>query len=260
MTVMLRTLGIPARYVNGFLPGEYNELGKDFIVRARDAHSWVEVYFPGYGWIPFDPTPPADSTAKGWLSGLALYWDWFELVWSEWVINYDFTHQITLAQNLQRFSRSWTERVRLDLERTHRRILERLKVWQARATDAPHILPAALVVLLTFALLLRGRASWQAVATLWRLYGDSARGLNPRTATIRYQHMLRLLARRGWKKPPGQTPLEFAASLPAAELSGTVGQLTELYQAARFGLRRLEAQKMADLLQRIQALLRAQPR
>src|SRR5207244_5015174 len=48
MTVMLRSLGIPARYVNGFLPGEYNELGGDFIVRASDAHSWVEAYFPGF--------------------------------------------------------------------------------------------------------------------------------------------------------------------------------------------------------------------
>jgi transglutaminase-like putative cysteine protease len=42
MTVMLRDLGIPARYVGGFLPGEYNDLGGDYIVRASDAHTWVE--------------------------------------------------------------------------------------------------------------------------------------------------------------------------------------------------------------------------
>src|SRR6202040_328115 len=59
MTVMLRTLGIPAREVNGFLPGEYNDLGGDYIVRASDAHSWVEVYFPGNEWQVFDPTPAA---------------------------------------------------------------------------------------------------------------------------------------------------------------------------------------------------------
>ena len=41
MTVMLRNLGVPARYVNGYLSGEYNDLGGDYIVRARDAHSWV---------------------------------------------------------------------------------------------------------------------------------------------------------------------------------------------------------------------------
>src|SRR6266567_1874550 len=50
MAIMLRTLGIPTREVNGFLPGEYNDLGGDYIVRASDAHSWVEVYFPGNGW------------------------------------------------------------------------------------------------------------------------------------------------------------------------------------------------------------------
>jgi hypothetical protein len=259
MTVMLRTLGIPARYVNGFLPGEYNELGEDFIVRASDAHSWVEVYFPEYGWVSFDPTPPADATSKGWLSRLALYWDWFELVWSEWVINYDFSHQITLAQNLQRASRNWTERIRVDLERTHRRILERLKAWQARALEGPHRLPLALGALVALILLLRGRSLTRAFANLWTLHGTAAAELTPRAATLRYQQMLRLLARRGWKKPPEQTPLEFAASLPATELSGPVAQFTDLYQAARFGARRPEADRMSDLLRRIQALLRAHP-
>ncbi len=58
MAVMLRTIGVPSREVNGFLPGEYNDLAGDYIVRASDAHSWVEAYFPGIGWTTFDPTPP----------------------------------------------------------------------------------------------------------------------------------------------------------------------------------------------------------
>jgi transglutaminase-like putative cysteine protease len=62
MAVMLRTLGIPSREVNGFLPGEYNDLAGDYIVRASDAHSWVEAYFPGSGWITFDPTPAANGS------------------------------------------------------------------------------------------------------------------------------------------------------------------------------------------------------
>jgi len=62
---MLRTLGIPSREVNGFLPGEYNELGGDYIVRASDAHSWVEVYFPGADWQVFDPTPAAPENEAG---------------------------------------------------------------------------------------------------------------------------------------------------------------------------------------------------
>ena len=60
---MLRTHGIPARVVNGFLPGEYNEAADAYTVRQSDAHSWVEVYFPeSRSWVTFDPTPAAGRT------------------------------------------------------------------------------------------------------------------------------------------------------------------------------------------------------
>ncbi len=54
---MLRSLGIPARLVNGFGPGSFNVQTESWVVRGDDAHTWVEVYFPTYGWIPFEPTP-----------------------------------------------------------------------------------------------------------------------------------------------------------------------------------------------------------
>ncbi len=256
MTVMLRTLGVPARYVNGFLPGEYNEIGEDFIIRASDAHSWVEVYFPEYGWVPFDPTPPADEKAKGFLGRLALYWDWFELRWSEWVINYDFSHQVTLAQNLQRASRDWTERARIYLARLHHRSVEQLKAWQARAADASRTLPIAVGALLVLALLLRHRSMARLLALRWGFRFSSDAELAPRLATLHYQHMLRLLARRGLHKPPALTPREFAASLPATELAAPVAQLTHLYQMARFGARGADARQIAQLLGKIRELLR----
>jgi hypothetical protein len=53
---MLRSLGIPTRLVNGFGPGTLNSTTNEFVVRGEDAHTWVESYFPGYGWIPFEPT------------------------------------------------------------------------------------------------------------------------------------------------------------------------------------------------------------
>ena len=53
---MLRSLGIPSRLVNGFGPGTLDANLHTTIVRSRDAHTWVEVYFPKYGWIPFEPT------------------------------------------------------------------------------------------------------------------------------------------------------------------------------------------------------------
>ena len=56
MAVLLRELGIPARFVEGFLPGERDLASGTSTVRNSDAHAWVQVYFPGYGWIDFDPT------------------------------------------------------------------------------------------------------------------------------------------------------------------------------------------------------------
>ena len=55
MAMLMRMAGVPARYVQGFLPGERDPAGVE-TVRLSNSHAWVEVYFPGYGWIPFDPT------------------------------------------------------------------------------------------------------------------------------------------------------------------------------------------------------------
>src|SRR6185436_9286737 len=68
MALMLRMVGIPARVAAGFTPGSYNADTKEYRVRDLDAHSWVEVWFEGIGWVPFDPTPtsaPASAQASG---------------------------------------------------------------------------------------------------------------------------------------------------------------------------------------------------
>ena len=57
MAVMLRSLGIPSRVAVGYTGGQYDPGRKAYLVLDRDAHAWVEVWFPGEGWIPFDPTP-----------------------------------------------------------------------------------------------------------------------------------------------------------------------------------------------------------
>jgi transglutaminase-like putative cysteine protease len=67
MALMLRMAGIPARVAAGFSPGSYNKDTGEYRVRDLDAHSWVEVWFTGIGWVPFDPTPersPAQSQSS----------------------------------------------------------------------------------------------------------------------------------------------------------------------------------------------------
>lgn len=72
MIVMLRELGIPSRFVVGYGSGDYNAFTGYYEVRANHAHSWVEVYFADYGWVPFDPTPgwngdPQSGPVKRWV-------------------------------------------------------------------------------------------------------------------------------------------------------------------------------------------------
>ena len=64
-TVLMRSAGIPARLVVGYLPGGYDAEAGVFVVRESDAHAWSEAYFPGYGWIPFEATPNEDARAPG---------------------------------------------------------------------------------------------------------------------------------------------------------------------------------------------------
>ncbi len=257
MTVMLRTLGVPARYVNGFLPGEYNDFGEDYIVRGSDAHSWVEVYFPEFGWITFDPTPPADERARGWLGRLAFYYDWFELMWSEWVINYDLAHQVTLAQNFQKTSREWTDQTWRIVARQRRSATDWLKHYDAE-WFLTRIWPIAMFAagLISLIGLRYSRALREYLALEWGIHFGSREAVTPWLATLLYQQMLRVLARRGWKKAPGQTPREFVAAIPRPEVAEPVRELTSLYQAARFGAQATDAEQMTGLLAEIKSRMR----
>ncbi len=60
MVVLLRTLGIPARLVTGYVADDYSPITGYYEVRRLDAHAWVEAYFPNYGWVAFEPTPGSD--------------------------------------------------------------------------------------------------------------------------------------------------------------------------------------------------------
>jgi transglutaminase-like putative cysteine protease len=66
MALMLRYLGIPSRVAEGFTSGTYDRQTKTWTVTDHDAHAWVEVWFPHYGWLPFDPTPGRGSLSAGY--------------------------------------------------------------------------------------------------------------------------------------------------------------------------------------------------
>jgi protein-glutamine gamma-glutamyltransferase len=260
MAVMLRTLGIPSRYVNGFQTGEYNDVAGDLVVRASDAHSWVEAYFPGFGWLTFDPTPPSnDERALGIMARLSHYWDWFQLVWSEWVVNYDFLHQITVAQNLGRFSRDWAERVRIDFTDARRHATDKMRYWQDLISRSPVGRTVFFVCFGAFVLgviILRPEVR-RRLLVLWRTRLLPAREMTPNLATLQYIELLHVLGRFGIRKMPGQTPMEFAMSLPDGNLTGPVRELTSIYQAARYGGKPSDPQRASSLIQNVQQFLRA---
>jgi hypothetical protein len=65
MALLLRMGGVPARVADGFTYGSFNKATGNWDVTARDAHAWVEAWFPKYGWVQFDPTPAASDPALG---------------------------------------------------------------------------------------------------------------------------------------------------------------------------------------------------
>jgi protein-glutamine gamma-glutamyltransferase len=257
MTVMLRTLGIPSREVNGFLPGEYNDLAGDYIVRASDAHSWVEVYFPASGWLTFDPTPPSSEEHFGLLSRLGEYADWMELSWNEWVINYDFIHQVLLAQNMQRTSRNWRESARAWFDGEQQMGRNWLKLWLSRHDALRLLLPLALV----FALVLL-RFNWiggaiSRLRLLWQLRAPEAARSNPMLASRLYAELLRLLDRRGFPRRISQTPFELAAVVDVPALAPAVREFTQIYAHARFGGAPCDTLRLHALLLQIRDALRS---
>ncbi len=101
MVILLRAQGVPARIVNGFLGGDYNEIGRYYAVRQANAHTWVEVYFPGHGWMLFDPTPAgaAEAGPEGMMRNVWLFLDSMRLAWFRWVVEYDIEKQFSLFRD-----------------------------------------------------------------------------------------------------------------------------------------------------------------
>lgn len=195
LVVMARSLGIPARLVAGYGSGDYNRLTGYYEVSANDAHAWAEIYFPGHGWVPFDPTPgweprPYPTPVQEWfLSGSTLL-DW------ELPIGGLLSAGATGASLL-----------------------------------APYLIGALslfLVILLTLRLNTQLRA--RLAARLARRYSRLDDGAQ-RSAILRlYRRGVALLARRGRKRGEGETLGEYAAQHPSPALA----RLTESAEIAAY--------------------------
>ncbi len=103
MVILLRNLGIHAREVNGFRGGQWNDFGQYLAVTQNEAHSWVEVWFPGYGWVQFDPTPGGTGTSAAltsWLWPGRFLFDGLQHRWNKWVLDYNLESQFGLYQRV----------------------------------------------------------------------------------------------------------------------------------------------------------------
>lgn len=253
MVVMLRSVNIPARLVNGFQTGSYNRLAGDFIVRARDAHSWVEVYFPRFGWVSFDPTPPDPNPVVGgdW-GALEDYYDALNLFWNEWVINYDFAHQVQLAREFDRQSRQAQMNYRRKMHDFRHELIrqaERLEDWLM----AHKLLVLMFMVAVMIGLTLEGKnLTVEDLRFLWAWqFRKDAMALGPREAAFTYHRFLSIMAKKGFRKSPSQTPREFARSFENSGLSWPVAEFTRLYNAFRYGRATVSLPHLREILERL---------
>jgi transglutaminase-like putative cysteine protease len=216
--ILLRTGGVPTRYVNGFLGGEWNDLRRAITVRENRAHSWIEAYLGREGWVRVDATPPLGRHSR--MGKINQWLDAAELFWGRWVVEYNASQQILLAQKLG----------------------QRLGLSSRSFADGRHVtglsrrqalVVAGLVVLAIVVVSQRKRFvrwRWQR-----RSAGSSQRGEEP-IARV-YHSTVKRLAAAGLPRRPWETPHEYLARLEDSRLEGGAifARLTELYASATYG-------------------------
>lgn len=253
LAVLLRAVGIPARNVNGFLGGEWNEFGRYLAVTQNDAHSWVEVWFSGVGWVAFDATPAGGTSAladrSDFFSPFRNFFGGMQHRWSKWVIDYNLDRQMQLFSRVgDLFSRDRTAH-RPENEHSDRPVAP----WRYIAFGV-----AAAIV-------------------LFALYRAARRRSAPlRPESKLYLAMRRAFARAGWddarlagsprgsaraEREPVLAPLEWTAALRAAGAprADSAEVVTRRYLDARFGARPMdggEAESLRALIGDIRTALR----
>jgi hypothetical protein len=231
MVLMMRSLGIPARNVTGYFGGRRTDAGY-YAVRAGDAHSWLEVYFPEVGFVRFDPTPPSarGSVQEGAWARMVLLWDALQQRWRAFIVDYDLISQ---AQAMRRMGQILSE--------TGRRLA-------GKGGPLGNSRPAAAGVMV--ALLAAG------LALAIRAVRRRERPGQPAPLTADQRRALRLwraararLRRAGVELSPATTPSELARRAPAA------GEVAAAYAKVRWGGAELSAGEARALLRGLEARL-----
>ena len=224
LAVMLRSVGIPARVVGGFQRGDWNPYGVYFMVRMKDAHSWVEAFLDGPGWVTFDPSPRAAAEqAFAAPSPAALYLDALRMRWYRYVVNWSLRDQVSVASSVHRGASEWRGS---------------LLAWRDSLSAVPRGWMTAIVVsMLAAAWFLRRHAP-----------GASRRAAAAAVPPF-YVQALRALARRGFRRGSTETAREFAQRVEGAApaFASAVGRLTAAYERCRFGESSLSPDEAAAL-------------
>ena len=278
MVIMLRTLEIPARIVNGFQMGEYNDLNGLYTVRDSDAHSWVEAYFPrNQAWIEFDPTPSSginDYSQGGLLAGFRKYMDAMEVFWLDYIVTLDSDEQASIMVDLQHRLLALKDQAFAYYSQAKlwaRQMTNNLVVRRVWTVSALLKLGVALVLMMLgtlgfyVAVAHRKRRKlaptgygpwWHRLFILptWRSKRLRT-GDHRQSAVLFYEQMLAVAKGGGLVKPTHQTPVEFATSSAIFEIQ----QITALYNRVRFGSTQLdesEVERVSSLLTSLKTRVR----
>ncbi|MEO6590170.1 MAG: DUF3488 and transglutaminase-like domain-containing protein [Pyrinomonadaceae bacterium] len=261
MAIMLRTQGIATRIVNGFQQGEYNETADVYVVKQKNAHSWVEVYFPGEnGWVTFDPTPFAGqndgaATGGGVIGTLNNYLEALETFWIQYFVAFDNQEQRSLFRSAKSSFSDYQGKISAWLTETKIHLADWWKEvrgdkgLQASAVAVGYGIGyiSAAVLGIVFIVWLSRKIIKLAI---WRNIFAWLKYKNEKTIVEFYERMQKVLASKGLVRQSHQTPLEFAFALDMPEAV----KITEKYNRVRFGekdLSRDEVQEIESWLEKI---------
>jgi hypothetical protein len=243
MVLLLRSQGIPARLVTGFLGGDYNPFEGYTMVRDSNAHAWVEAYLPGEGWRIYDPTPPAGRPAEAATGMLGLAqqaYDFMLFRWDRYVLTYGLYDQLRIVSA---FRDLWHDLFRfLDrhpVERpapaTHTAATPATTAAAADPNPRSWGVGTGLAALAGLALAVLG---WW----LYRLYRT------PLTATRAYRQLRRRLGRHG-ALSESVPPLVFrsAAAARYPRAADSTARVIDLYLRESFGGEPLEDEELEQL-------------